>query len=341
MKDKNETPVRWGIIGAGDVCEVKSGPGFYKAPGSALVAITKRDPAAAEDFARRHGVSRWYTDPGALLADPEVDAVYVATPPHLHKRFAIQAMRAGKPVLVEKPMGVSGSDCDAMLEVASETAQRLWVAYYRRALDKFVTIKGTIDEGTIGEPRSVLIEFSRSREHQTHPAGGGNWRVDPAVAGAGIIADMGSHMLDLIDWFLGPITTVSAKAANRAGDYAAEDIVSATFLAGEPRGEGGAVSGAALWDLSGSQDTDRTVIRGSAGSIEYSTFDDAPAQLRRGDAVVDLAHTPAPLHVHQPLIALINEEIRGGAASPSGATGGARTNRVLDALVADYYHRRV
>ena len=268
MNDK--TQVRWGIIGAGDVCEVKSGPGFYKAPGSALVAITKRDPAAAQDFATRHGVSRWYTDPDALLSDPEVDAVYVATPPHLHKRFAVQAMRAGKPVLVEKPMGVSGSDCDAMLDVALETSQGLWVAYYRRGLDKFVTIKRTIAEGTIGEPRSVLIEFSRKREQQTQPSAGGNWRVDPAVAGAGIIADMGSHMLDLIDWFLDPITTVSAKAANRTGDYAAEDIVSATFLAGDPRSARGAVSGAAIWDLSGTQEVDRTVIRGSAGAIEYS-----------------------------------------------------------------------
>ena len=327
--------IRWGIIGAGDVCEVKSGPGFYKAPGSELVAITKRDAGAAEEFARRHGVRRWYTEPEKLIADDEVDAVYVATPPHLHRRFAEEAMLAGKPVLVEKPMATSGADCDAMLEVSMRTGKPLWVAYYRRALDKFVAIKEAIDSGVIGEPRSVVLEFSQNRERYTPGKDGAPWRVDPKVAGAGIVADMGSHMLDLLDWFLGPITSVSAKASNQAGEYQAEDLIAATFLA---RREA-PVTGAALWDFSGRREVDRTIIRGSEGAIEYATFDDAPARLYKNGAMTEMAPKPFPKHVHQPLIELINGELRGGTPAPSSASSGARTNRVLDALVAQYYAR--
>lgn len=327
--------IRWGIIGAGDVCEVKSGPGFYKAPESGLVAITKRDPEAAQEFAGRHGVARWYTEPEKLIADEEVDAVYVATPPHLHRRFAEEAMLAGKPVLVEKPMATRAADCDAMMEVSMRTGNPLWVAYYRRALDKFVAIRDAIEAGEIGEPRSVVLEFSQNRERYTPGKEGAPWRVDPTVAGAGVVADMGSHMLDLLDWFLGPITAVSGRATNRAREYAAEDLIAATFLAGS----NAAVTGSALWDISGRQEADRTVIRGSEGAIEYSTFNDAPAVLYKDGAVTQMAKKPFPKHVHQPLIELINQELRGGEPAPTTASSGARTNRVLDALVADYYAR--
>ena len=140
----------------------KSGPALYKAPGSKLAAITKRKPDAAQDFAARHGVERWYTDPAELIADDTVDVVYVATPPHLHREFAEQAMRAGKPVLVEKPMATNTADCDAMIELSAETGVSLWVAYYRRALEKFVAIKAALESGVIGEPRSI-VELSQDR----------------------------------------------------------------------------------------------------------------------------------------------------------------------------------
>src|SRR5688500_4072884 len=103
--------IRWGIIGCGDVTEVKSGPGFQKARGSALVAVMRRDRAKAEDFARRHGVPRAYTDAEALIADPDVDAVYIATPPSSHRALALQVAAARKPCLVEKPMAMTHDEC--------------------------------------------------------------------------------------------------------------------------------------------------------------------------------------------------------------------------------------
>src|SRR5215207_2284977 len=108
--------IRWGIIGCGDVTEVKSGPGFQKAEGSALVAVMRRTRGAAEDYARRHGVPRWYDDADRLIGDPEVDAVYVATPPSSHMEYAVRVAAAGKPVYVEKPMARDHRECLAMIE---------------------------------------------------------------------------------------------------------------------------------------------------------------------------------------------------------------------------------
>ena len=140
--------------------------------------------------------------------------------------------------------------------------------------------------------------------------GNGPWRVDPDTAGAGIIADMGSHMLDLVDWFFGPISVNSSTAVNRAGNYRAEDVVTASFVAGNT-GAGRFVTGAALWDFSGRRETDRTVIRGSEGSIEYATFDDRPAIVSGADGTTtEMPGHPFPPHVHQPLVELINAEIR-------------------------------
>src|SRR6184192_2580039 len=94
--------IRWGIIGCGDVTEVKSGPAFQKASNSALVAVMRRDAAKAADYAARHGVPRWYADARELIADADVDAVYVATPPSSHEEYAIMAAEAAKPIYVEK-----------------------------------------------------------------------------------------------------------------------------------------------------------------------------------------------------------------------------------------------
>jgi len=129
--------VRWGIIGCGDVTEIKSGPGFQKADGSALVAVMRRDRAKAEDYAHRHGVPRAYDHAADLLADPDVDAVYIATPPSSHCELALQVAAAGKPCLVEKPMAVTHAQCLRMVDAFRRTGQPLWVAYYRRGPPRF------------------------------------------------------------------------------------------------------------------------------------------------------------------------------------------------------------
>ena len=137
--------VRWGIIGCGDVTEVKSGPGFQKARNSELVAVMRRNAKLAEDYAIRHGVSRWYDNADALIHDPGVDAVYIATPPDSHKDYALAVARAGKPAYVEKPMALNYSECLAMIQAFEQAGVPLFTAFYRRALPRFLKIKSMLD----------------------------------------------------------------------------------------------------------------------------------------------------------------------------------------------------
>ena len=196
---------RWGIIGCGDVTEVKSGPGFQKADRSALVAVMRRDLAKAQDYARRHGVPRAYDRAGALIDDPEVDAVYIATPPSSHCELALAVAAAGKPCLVEKPMAMNHGECLRMIEAFAARGVPLWVAYYRRALPRFLIVRDLLAANAIGRVTSVRVEVTKPLATTERS----NWRFDPAIAGAGLLFDLGSHCVDLLDFFLGPITGVA------------------------------------------------------------------------------------------------------------------------------------
>jgi predicted dehydrogenase len=317
--------IRWGIIGCGNVTEVKSGPAFQKARGSALVAVMRRDAAKAEDFARRHGVPRWYAQADALVADPEVDAVYVATPPSTHKAYTLLAAQAGKPVYVEKPMALDHAECRAMIDACAAARVPLFTAYYRRAMPRFLRIKALLDAGAIGTVRAVTVSLCRAF---TPPPGPLPWRLDPAISGGGLFVDLAAHQLDLLDFHLGPIAVADGVAANQAGLYAAEDIVAATF--GWDRG----ARGAGLWSFSSWGATDRTEIVGTRGRILYATFDEAPVILETAAGIESL-DLPAPVHAQQPLIqTIVDELLTGTPACPSTGASAARTTRVIDTLLA-------
>ncbi len=321
--------IRWGIIGCGDVTEIKSGPAFAKIEGSALVAVMRRTAHLAEDYARRHGVPRWYADAEALVSDPDVDAVYVATPPDAHREYVRLAARHGKPVYVEKPMAMNHRECLDMIDSCRAAGVPLFTAYYRRALPRFLCVKGLVDDGAIGTVRAVTVALYRRHVSVT---GALPWRVDPAVAGGGLFVDLASHTLDLLDHLLGPIASAVGGAANQGSFYAAEDIVS-TALAFES-----GVRGTGLWSFTADRDEDRVEIVGSEGRITFSTFDDVPVVLsKEGDVEsFTVAHPP---HVQQPLIQTIVDELQGRGRCPSTGETGARTSRVMDALLQSYYEK--
>jgi 1,5-anhydro-D-fructose reductase (1,5-anhydro-D-mannitol-forming) len=322
------TTVRWGIVGCGDVTEVKSGPGFQKARGSALVAVMRRDAAKAEDYARRHGVPRWYSDAEALVRDPEVDAVYVATPPSTHCRYTLLAAAAGKPVYVEKPMALDHGECRQMIDACAVAGVPLFTAYYRRAMPRFTRIKALLDAGAIGTVRVATVSVFRAF---TPAAGVLPWRVDPAISGGGLFVDLAAHQLDLLDYFLGPIADVAGTAANQAGVYRAEDVVTATF------GWASGARGTGIWSFSASGDVDRTEIVGTRGRILYATFSDAPVILET-DAGIESLDLPFPAHVQQPLIqTIVDELLTGSPVCPSTAESAARTTRIIDTLLATHY----
>lgn len=325
--------INWGIIGVGDVTEVKSGPAFYKIEHSNVIAVMRRDAAKAADYASRHGIPKWYCDATDLINDAQVDAVYVATPPDSHARYAIEAMRAGKPVYVEKPMASHFSECEEMLRVSNETGLPLWVAYYRRALPAFLKAGELIVAGEIGKPLLVNIRlFTQARErHQVKEDM--NWRVNPDIAGAGHFFDLASHQFDYLDFIFGKVTAPYGHATNLGGLYAAEDTVSGAWIH-----ESGVI-GAGSWSfvVDKNSEKDEIEIIGEKGKITLSCFA-FPDRLR---LVTDKVDTDMkfdnPKHISQNLVQQIVDELRGVGTCVSTGESAARTSWVLDNMVKDYY----
>ena len=322
--------IRWGIIGCGDVTEVKSGPGFQKATNSSLVAVMRRSGHLAEDYARRHGVPKWYDDGAALINDPEVDAVYIATPPYAHREYTLLCAEAGKPVYVEKPMALNFAECQEMIEACRAAGVPLFVAFYRRRLARFVKIKELVAQGAIGQPRVVTIKLYRQAQPEDYTADTLHWHYKPALSGGGRFVDVGCHTLDFLDEVLGPITSARGLAANQSGYYPAEDVVSAAF-----EFESG-VLGSGTWCFSSFHDEDQTEIVGTQGKISFSSFDAAPLQLTTVQGMTEFK-IDYPAHVHQPLIQTIVDELNGLGRCPSSGVSGARTNWVMDQILQDYY----
>jgi 1,5-anhydro-D-fructose reductase (1,5-anhydro-D-mannitol-forming) len=320
----NET-VRWGILGCGDVTEVKSGPGFQKATGSALVAVMRRDAAKAEDYARRHHVPRWYADAEALIADPEVDAIYVATPPSSHKEYVLKAARAGKPVLVEKPMALSAAECEAMIAACREAGVPLRVAYYRRKLPRFEKMRSIIQSGVIGEPRAVAV-----RQFQLQGAlPRQSWKVDPAVNGGGLFVDMQTHTLDWLRHVFGSVIEVGGVAVNAARTYAAEDTVSYSLLF-----EKGVVA-SGLFAYSIAREEESVTVYGSAGEVSMPFFRPGEVRLSRG-GMEEVFQLPDPPHVHQPLIQAFVNELKGRAALESTGESALEVVRITDRILRNF-----
>jgi predicted dehydrogenase len=320
--------VRWGIIGAGNVCEKKSGPAFYKVEHSSLEAIMRRDKEKAKDFAIRHHVKKYYTDANELINDPDVDAIYVATPPLSHKEYTIMSLKAGKPVYVEKPMAMNYAECADMLKASKDTGQKLFAAYYRRALPYFLKVKELLEVRAIGKILSVDVKYIRPASEADKDITTQPWRVKKEIAGDGYFFDMAPHTLDILDFLLGEITEAKGFAQNLGGFYKVADTVSATlkFQSG--------IIGTGLWCfvLSTQSEEDSVTITGSEGYIHFNTFAFKPIQLvnKDGETFYD---TPQPEHIQQPLIQTIVDELRGTGICPSSGISGARTSKVMDWIV--------
>ncbi|MGA2035146.1 MAG: Gfo/Idh/MocA family oxidoreductase, partial [Thermoguttaceae bacterium] len=301
--------IRWGIIGCGNVSEVKSGPGFQKAAGSALVMVMRRDAAKAEDYARRHGVPRWTTDAEALLRAPEVDAVYIATPPGNHLEYALRVAAAGKPAYVEKPMARNHAECQRMIDAFAKAGQPLFVAFYRRRLPRFLKAKELVASGRLGRITTLSYRYADARLRDIDPAKL-EWRLVAEHSGGGIFLDLACHALDIFDFILGPIESIQGMAANLASPYDVEDVVAlhCRFAAG--------ALGACSWNFAGAGSDDVIDIAGTLGKLTLSVFGNEPVRLETG-AGVEQFDLPNPLHIQQPLIESIVDELHGRGRCPS------------------------
>lgn len=327
--------IRWGIIGCGNVTEVKSGPALQNARDSRLVAVMRRDGELARDYAQRHGVPKWYDDAQALIDDPDVNAIYVATPPSTHRQFALMSIRAGKPVYVEKPMALDHAECEEMVRASEQHGVPLFIAYYRRMLPRFLRIRELLfDQGVIGQPRLVNVVFHatfgkryQDREHLP-------WHVRPEISGGGLFVDVGCHTLDLLDDLFGPIAAVSGHAGSQLHAYPAEDTVSMSFAFGS------GVQGSGVWNFCSFKDHDSVEVIGDQGRITFATFGDGPILVENGQGVQEYA-LQNPLHIQQPLVETIVAELTGRGTCPSTGVSAARTTWVIDQVLGEYRRNAV
>ncbi|WP_074928960.1 Gfo/Idh/MocA family protein [Enterovibrio norvegicus] len=281
--------IRWGMIGCGSVTERKSGPAFWQVENSSLECVMGRREEKVKDYASRHGIGCYTTDAKAMINDPNIDAIYVATPPDSHLEYALMVASAGKPCVVEKPMAVSVEECDAMIAAFESAKQPLFVAYYRRSLPRFEVVKGWIDQGMIGTVRHIHWTYHRP-PNPDDVAGKENWRVNPAQAGGGYFVDLASHGLNLFQQWFGDIRQAKGICSNQQGFYDAEDAVSGCFLFD------GGVMGSGYWNFGAASREDNVEIVGSEGRIVCSVFGDTPFVLEGKESHVSVVDNPDPIH---------------------------------------------
>ena len=316
--------VGWGIIGVGDVCEVKSAPAMNLISGSKLVAVMRRNAEKAADFAKRHNVPKWYDDADALINDPEVNAVYIATPPDTHAFYALKVAAAGKPIYVEKPMARTHQECLNMVEACKKAQVPLYVAYYRRELEIYKTVKRLITEGVIGDVRLVDIKLFKHTQINNDE----NWRLNPEIAGGGLFYDLASHQLDIMDYLFGEIKSAQGFGTNQAGKYPAEDIVMGNFCF-----ENG-IMGQGTWcfNAAPNSEVELTTIYGSKGQLSFTFFSNFHIELKINGQRKKILKFDMPKHIQQPLIQTIVDDLQGKGTCISTGVSGARTNWVMEQM---------
>lgn len=341
MKKIKGNVVKWGILGVGDVCEVKSAPAMQLIENSELVAVMRRNGAKAQDYAQRHQVPKWYDQADDLIADPEVNAIYIATPPNAHEELTIKAAKAGKPVYVEKPMATSYEACKRMIAACVQAGVPLYVAYYRRGLPNFLKLKALIEAGVIGDVRLVKIELYKTTTPNVVFKNAGampvNWRVDPEVSGGGYFFDLAAHQLDYLDFVFGPIKSVSGYAGNQAGLYSAADIVTSSFTF-----ENG-IQGVGSWCFTVNEKAqkDELTIIGTEGKLSIPFFGAAEIVLEKpGSEGKKKFKFALPEHIQQPLIQTIVDDLLGRGICSSTGVSAARTNWVMEEMTRSHYSRK-
>lgn len=312
--------LRWGIIGCGDVADRKGGPALYGVEGSELVAVMRRDIEQAAEFAHRHGAKRWYNKAEDLLNDPEINAVYVATPVVLHHDYTLRAAEAGKHVMCEKPMAMNAVQCREMIAACRKNGVRLMIAYYRRTYPIVQKMKQLLAEGVIGEPMLVRINLTG----YYNPQGSGVWRTDPERAGGGVLFDVGSHRLDVMVYLLGGVEQVAAFVETLHGGYRVEDsaVLSMKLTNG--------MHGVANFNWNVGSKTDEFELYGTEGKILARPLDGGHLEIHRGKQVetVDL---PPPKVTHWGLAENFVQAIRTDAPLICSGEEGMQTNLIMEA----------
>jgi predicted dehydrogenase len=313
--------IRWGILGCGDIVRKRVARAIQDQPDCALLAVCRRDADKLREFQRTYGVERGYPHDAELLADPDLDAVYIATPVCLHLPQTLAAAAAGKHVLVEKPMARTTAECDRMIAVCQERGVRLGVAYYRRFYPLVARLKELLTAGEIGRPLSVSAITATPLDMT--PGAEGYWRVLPDESGGGALMDIGSHRLDLMLDLFGDIQDVQACCDTLTGPHPAEDCASLLL-----RFRNG-MQGTLQCFFGTPANADDFTILGTKGRLSASP-------LNGSQLLVDLGKTqrvetlPPPANLHAPLIADFTAALREVRPPLVDGNAGRRVNEIME-----------
>lgn len=329
MKDGK---ICWGMIGCGDVTEVKNGPGLYSAENSCLIGITNRTKAKAESWVARHGHGKVFDSVADLLADPEIDIVYVATTPDCHKEYAIACAQAGKHCYVEKPIALSYADALEIRDAFAQSGTKVFVAHYRRGMSRYKELRRLLAEGVIGKVRGLqVIRTQPQQESERGEEALRPWRVRMDVSGGGFFFESDIHQLDLIDYLVGPAVQWSAVTANGTGVYDGEDVVSLSMLTEQQ------VMVSGLWCYASHDLLDRFVIFGDKGHIEFQYGkDNEPITIR-----TEAGEQKITPFVHKNIgtenIQDIVNDLLGCGVCHSTLESAMRSLKITDAVVAQWH----
>jgi predicted dehydrogenase len=319
--------LKWGIIGSGDIVRKRVAPAIRNLPDAEIVAVSRARAELLEPFAREFEIPRWYADWRDLIRDEEVEAVYVATPVHLHAEQTVAAAEAGKHVLCEKPMGMDVAECDRMIEACRANGVTLGVAYYRRFYPVVQAASEVIASGEIGTPVVIQINaFERFDPPHDHPR---RWLLQGEKSGGGPMFDFGCHRIELIMNLLGPVAEMNGMLANVALSRDVEDTAVALL-----RMEQGAL-GSVTVTHAAADAADTLDVYGTEGSIRIPALNAGSMTVRTGRGE-RLEEYPMGPNSHVPLIADFGQAVAQRRAPAASAAIG----RAVNVVEADVYDAR-
>jgi predicted dehydrogenase len=316
--------LRWGLIGCGDIAAKRVAEALRRSTGSELVAVARARKELAADFAERHGARRWHADWKALLRDDEVDAVYVATPVHLHAEQAVAAAAAGKHVLCEKPMALDVAGGERMLAAARAHRVRLGVAYYRHHYPVVARLRQLLASGELGQP--VLAQVQAFEPFDVPPDHPRAWFLRRAEAGGGPMADFGCHRIEVLLDLLGPLVEAHGFPDNvRFRERDVED----TFIA-RLRFRSGAIALLTVTHAV-SERRDTLEIFGTRASAHVGVLNQGDLRIVTAGSVHEERHPPHS-NLHQPLVEDFVAAVRQGREPAVSGEVGLEVTRVLARL---------
>tara|TARA_R110002072_G_scaffold150574_1_gene299011 strand:- start:523 stop:1488 length:966 start_codon:yes stop_codon:yes gene_type:complete len=317
--------VNWGIIGAGDVAEVKSGPAFNKVKNSKLLAVMRRNAAKAKDFAERHNVPFWYDSIDALLANKDINAVYIATPPSSHLEIAKKCLAAYKYIYLEKPMTLNADEAEELHNIVTEN-DTIVVAHYRRKLLPFLKVKELIKSNSIGDIMFADIRILQSKENEIITKTEDHWRLKPAISGGGYFNDIAPHQLDLMYYYFGEIKNSTGFSHSLKNDNV-DDIVNGiiNFKNG--------IQFRGIWNFNANkkETKDECKIYGTKGTITFSFYGEKV--ILTSDDKEEVFSFSNPKNIQQPMIeATVNYFLK-KAENPCTVKDGLIVMKIIDSFI--------